>query len=402
MTYAYAISAARRDIRCGLPRRAGHDLARGRRSARRRRASRSRSGRPGRPQLGSLRGADVERTLTQRELNRALLARQLLLERVRLPIPRALERIGGIQDQYAPNAYIRLWSCLEGFRRDDLTRALERRTVVQATLMRGDDPRRLETRLLAVRGRDPRAAARLVAPRAEAAPEEAELERQAAELRALMADGPRRHEELVEVVGRSWGMAGPWLELVRVPPSGTWEKRRAHLFQTAERWVGPEDVEVAPALDQLVRRYLGAFGPAPRGRHRASGPGVKPRDLAPRSGAARRCAASATSRAASSSTSRARRSPTPRRRRRCASCRPGTPCSSSTRGGRVSSPRSTGRGSSRRRRRSRSRTFLVDGAVAGTWRFDDGRVRWESFRRLDAGTRREVEDEAERLALLHA
>ena len=77
-----------------------------------------------------------ERVLSQRELNRALLARQLLLERSTLSIPRALERIGGIQNQYAPNAYIRLWSCLEGFRRDDLTRALERRTVVQGTLMR--------------------------------------------------------------------------------------------------------------------------------------------------------------------------------------------------------------------------------------------------------------------------
>jgi hypothetical protein len=74
--------------------------------------------------------------VTELELNRGLLARQLLLERVRLPIPRVLERIGGIQNQYAPNAYIRLASCLEGFRRDDLTRALERRTVVQGTLMR--------------------------------------------------------------------------------------------------------------------------------------------------------------------------------------------------------------------------------------------------------------------------
>ena len=45
--------------------------------------------------------------------------------------------MGGIQNQYAPNGYIRLHSCLEGFRRDDLTRALERRSVVQATLMRG-------------------------------------------------------------------------------------------------------------------------------------------------------------------------------------------------------------------------------------------------------------------------
>src|SRR5215470_1629335 len=78
----------------------------------------------------------AERTLTQRELNRALLARQLLLARTRLPIARALERIGGIQAQYAPSSYVRLWTNLDGFTRDDLTRALERRRVVQGTLMR--------------------------------------------------------------------------------------------------------------------------------------------------------------------------------------------------------------------------------------------------------------------------
>src|SRR5919199_6638296 len=77
-----------------------------------------------------------ERTLTQRELNRALLARQLLLDRQRVPLSRAVERVGGIQAQYAPSMYIGLWSRLEDFRREDLTRALERRTVVQATLMR--------------------------------------------------------------------------------------------------------------------------------------------------------------------------------------------------------------------------------------------------------------------------
>ena len=69
--------------------------------------------------------------LTRRELNRALLARQLLLERAKLSVPRAVERLGGIQNQYAPNAYIRLATCLEGFHGDQLTRALERRTVVQ-------------------------------------------------------------------------------------------------------------------------------------------------------------------------------------------------------------------------------------------------------------------------------
>ncbi|MBA3365276.1 MAG: winged helix DNA-binding domain-containing protein, partial [Actinobacteria bacterium] len=57
----------------------------------------------------------MTRMLLQRELNRALLARQLLLRRSRLPLGRALEQVAGVQTQYAPSAYIRLWSSLEGF-----------------------------------------------------------------------------------------------------------------------------------------------------------------------------------------------------------------------------------------------------------------------------------------------
>ena len=60
----------------------------------------------------------AERVLTQRELNRAVLARQLLLERRKLALPRALERVGGIQAQYAPSMYIGLWSRLRDFERD--------------------------------------------------------------------------------------------------------------------------------------------------------------------------------------------------------------------------------------------------------------------------------------------
>ena len=52
------------------------------------------------------------------------------------PIPRALERMCGLQDQYAPSGYIGLWTRIDGMRRGDLTRALERRSVIQATLMR--------------------------------------------------------------------------------------------------------------------------------------------------------------------------------------------------------------------------------------------------------------------------
>jgi winged helix DNA-binding protein len=76
--------------------------------------------------------ATAARTLTQRDLNRAVLRRQLLLERTRSTLPRALERVGGLQAQYAPSMYIGLWSRLEGFQRDGLTRALERRTSFRA------------------------------------------------------------------------------------------------------------------------------------------------------------------------------------------------------------------------------------------------------------------------------
>ena len=55
-------------------------------------------------------GEAPPRTLTERELNRALLARQLLLERSDLPIERAVEQVGGLQTQYAPSGYVGLWT----------------------------------------------------------------------------------------------------------------------------------------------------------------------------------------------------------------------------------------------------------------------------------------------------
>jgi DNA glycosylase AlkZ-like len=341
----------------------------------------------------------AERTLTRRELNRALLARQLLLERVRLPIPRALERIGGIQDQYAPNAYIRLWSCLEGFRRDDLTLALERRTAVQATLMRATihvvSKRDFWPLAVAIRRPQREWWLRVQKPR----PPEGELERGAAELDAVLADGPRRHEELVEVLGPRWGIVAPWLELVRVPPSGTWERRRAHLFQTAERWVGPEDIGADEALDQLVRRYLAAYGPASRADI-AKWAGMKARDVAP---ALERVVLRRFRDADGGELLDLPRAPLPH---------PDTPAPvrflptwdavllvHARRTGVLpeehrprifptTMPQSVG-------------TFLVDGSVAGTWRFEDGLIRTEPFGRLDRTTRREVDDEAEQLALLH-
>jgi hypothetical protein len=211
----------------------------------------------------------VRAAVTARGLNRALLARQLLLERSRLPLARALERIAGLQAQYAPSAYIGLWSRLDGFALADLTRALERRRAVQATLMRstihivaaGD----YWPFAVAIR-RDRRDWWERTHRR-----HLGEIDREAADdaVRAALAAGPRPRSELLDVVrpyGPSWPTLvwnGVGVELVRVPPSGTWERRRADLYATAESWLGPASVEVGDAVDLLLRRYLGAFGPAP-------------------------------------------------------------------------------------------------------------------------------------------
>ena len=319
---------------------------------------------------------------------------------MRLPLPRALERIGGIQNQYAPNAYIRLFTCLEGFHRDDLTRALERRAVVNATLMRATihmvSRRDLWPFAVAIRPSQRDWWLRVRRPQ----PKERELEATAKELAALMADGPRRHEELARVVGRGWGMVGPWLELVRVPPSGTWEQRRAHLFQTAERWLGPENVHFDDALDHLVRRYLAAFGPASPSDI-AGWAGLKTRDVAP---ALERLRLRRFRDEQGKELLDLQRAPLPssetpapvrflptwdavllvHARRTGVLPEEYRPLVFSTK-----TPHSVG-------------TFLVDGSVAGTWRYERGKVTTSEFGRLDRAARSEVREEADRLAEFHA
>ena len=74
---------------------------------------------------------------------------------------------------------------------------------------------------------------------------------------------------------------GLWVDLVRVPPSGTWERRRADLYAAAEDWLGPPPRDVGEArMELLVRRYLAAFGPATRADV-ASWAGLKPAELEP-------------------------------------------------------------------------------------------------------------------------
>jgi DNA glycosylase AlkZ-like len=347
----------------------------------------------------------ADRVLSTRELNRALLARQLLLERSPLPLTHALEQVAGLQTQYAPSAYIGLWSRLRDFRRDDLTRALETRTAVQGTLMRStihivsanDYPR-----FAAAIAQDRRASwTRVQRHQAEAL----DMEAVAALLRGHLADGPRRQAELTALLAAeglpklAWSGAGLWLDLVRVPPSGTWARRRADLYGLADDWLEPSDVTETDGLDHLVGRYLGGFGPASANdvaswaglpvtkvrkvverlgsRRLRDEQGVELFDLpdAPLPDAATPAPVRFLGTWEATLLVHARRTQILPERYRGLVFNTKTPHSFPT--------------------------FLVDGAVAGTWRHEQGRVRLEPFDPLPRPVRRELNEEAERLAAFH-
>jgi hypothetical protein len=318
-----------------------------------------------------------------------------------MPLPRALERIGGLQAQYAPSMYIGLWSRLDGFERDALTRALERRAVVQGTLMRvtihlvsaGDywpfavaiGPERRKWWIRAHRGR----------PTAE------QVEAAAAVVKGRLAGDTRPRAELIEGMDTAtFNGVGMWLDLVRVPPSGTWERRRADLYAAAEDWLGPPNVSPEEGIELLVRRYLAGFGPAtpteiadwaglPTG---AIGPALERLRL-------RRFRAEDGTELLDLP-----RAPLPD---------PETPAPvrflPTWDATLLVHARRTGILPEEHRPRVFSTktpqsvpTFLVDGEVAGSWRYDKGRVRLEPFHRLARATRAELDEEEERLAAFHA
>jgi hypothetical protein len=298
----------------------------------------------------------------------------------------------GVQAQYAPSMYIGLWSRLEGFARQDLTRALEDRSVVQATLMRSTIHlvSREDFWPFALATRAARRAHWLRVTRSEEAPIAAAAETLRA---ALAGGGTMRRKEVEALVGKEETRAvGLWADLVRVPPSGTWERRRADLYGLAEDWVGPPPADERAAVDHLVRRYLAAFGPA-TAKDVASFTGLALKELPldrlelerhgdlldvpgglrpdPETPAPPRFLGTWD---ASLLVHARRAGILPEEHR-----------------GRifnVKAPQS-------------SPTFTVDGAVAGTWRYEAGRVELSPFERLDAADRRALEAEAELLVGLH-
>jgi Winged helix DNA-binding domain len=297
--------------------------------------------------------------------------------------------------------YVGLWSRLEGLERAAVTRALERRTAVQATLMR-------TTIHLVSRGdywplrRAIERGQREWWLRVRRGADERTLRRNAERARELLVHGPLRWKELEEALGGREQALGifAWLPLVRVPPSGTWERRRADLVATAEDWIGPGEVDVGAAVDLIVRRYLAGFGPA-RKTEIADWAGLNVGDLSP---ALERLGLRRFRDEQGKELIDLPRAPLPD---------PETPAP----------PRflpvwdATLLVHARRtqilpeeyrprifntKNPNSFNTFLVDGVVAGTWRHENGRIELDPFRRLDARSKRELVEEGERLAAFYA
>jgi hypothetical protein len=347
----------------------------------------------------------AERVLSDGDLNRALLARQLLLERTGASIPKVLERMGGLQAQYAPSMYIGLWTRMEGFERDQLDRALERRSVAQGTLMRATIHlvSKADYWPMAVGIRRSRREA-WVDGRARLGYSAKQASTAARKLRSRLGEGTMTRKEIHELLGSDSVITNGvnmWLDLIRVPPSGTWERRRADIYAAAEHWLGqpPGKLEESDGIELLIRRYLGGFGPSAV-EEIANWAGVPPKRLAPAVERLKLRRLEAEDGAELLDLPRAplpdAETPAPVRflptwdatllvhaRRTGVLPEEHRPKVFNTR-----TPQSVP-------------TFLVDGRVAGTWSYEKGKVRTKPFVRLEAAGKRELREEADRLAELH-
>lgn len=216
----------------------------------------------------------VDRSLTLRQLNRATLDRQILVQRKAISVPEVIERLGGLQAQAAPAPYVGLWTRIADFTREDLASMIADRSVVKAAWIRGT--LHLVTAADYVRHRatlQPMLTAGFesIAKRRGPAVDVAAV---VAEAREYFAESPRTFAELSAWLTSRYPDAdvGPLrhavrmhLPIVQVPVEGGWSYPSKPQFTLADAWLGAE-VAVSPspdsAVDDLVRRYLRAFGPA--------------------------------------------------------------------------------------------------------------------------------------------
>lgn len=213
-----------------------------------------------------------ESVLSRRQLNRALLTRQLLIERARMPAEQAIAHLVGMQSQVPTHPYIGLWTRIEDFRPDELSSLMIERRVARAPLMRATihlaTARDTLTLRAVMQGFYEREFPRIAA----FGPHLAGMD-----MTALLAAGkelverePRTAAQLGRLMAERWPDRDPasmsqaikhLLPMVQVPPRGVWGKSHAPTWTTIDHWLGepiPEDT----LPDRTILRYLAAFGPA--------------------------------------------------------------------------------------------------------------------------------------------
>jgi hypothetical protein len=214
--------------------------------------------------------ADV---LSVRQLNRATLARQMLLARERTSPLRVIERLVAMQAQWARPPFLGLWSRVEGFERADLMALLQKRKVVRATLLRGTLHLASAKDFIALRPMiQPVLDAGLQAIlRARGA--RVDIDRLVDQARGILAEGPRTFEELREQFlranpkadERAMGYAVRMsLPLVQVPigTEAAWAFPTQPSFALADGWLGSAIARAPAPPGPLVLRYLAAYGPS--------------------------------------------------------------------------------------------------------------------------------------------
>ncbi|MEA2426221.1 MAG: hypothetical protein QOH13_2631 [Thermoleophilaceae bacterium] len=212
----------------------------------------------------------AERVLSQRELNRALLARQLLLERIDMPAAEAIERVAGLQSQVPQPPFIGLWVRLGDFDEGELQGLIDAREVVRATMMRHtihfvtarDYPWLRPTIQPAL----DRSFSGVTSKRLEGF----DLEPFLAAASKEFATGPRTFAQIQELIRtmdpdcdeRAVSYAvRTRLRLTGVPNGTRWRFGGRAPFVHAEDWIGRKIPEAGDP-HEMVRRYLAAFGPA--------------------------------------------------------------------------------------------------------------------------------------------
>ena len=209
--------------------------------------------------------------LNRRQLNRALLERQMLLQRANLPVSETIEWLVGMQAQEPNSPYVGLWTRLDGFRPEQLSALIENREAVRGTMMRCTLHLFTARDYLAVRpvlqhvvdrGFNGSPFARRIA-----GVDRREL---LSAGRAILEERPRPGAELAKLLGEKWPgvdadslrFAVHYLEpLVQIPPRGVWGASSRPILATAEAWLG-RPLATERKADDMIRRYLAAFGPA--------------------------------------------------------------------------------------------------------------------------------------------